>query len=770
MTSRVITVIGSSSVGASADFRRTMAGLVASALAVLPLRELFTDWGWLTDTWVVMALVVVPAAALRLYSQPKVWHLLPGLLLAVCYLTHRYVPDNAIAGVIPGPGAWKDVAVLNADVRDSIRDDVAPLQSTVAIQMVLAAQAALFAIAIDLIAVVAQRPALAGIPFLVIMTVAGAVPRHPVGLVWFAAAAAGYLLLLASDRRDELVRWGRVMPRMAGARPTPVQALSGRRIGVIAIAAALCIPFLLPIRGVNVVADALHDGGGNGLGDGNGTAGVALDPLAALRGQLTRSSPIQLLSVQYLGDPKHEPFYLRQEVLDTYSGKAWTPSGDNQGLVGLGSGLAPDPPLAGSQVTYQARITINSTLRGNAPIFASPTAISGLNSASWNPTNQLAVTNRVIKDTTYSEDVSEAQPSNADLTVAGEALSPEQTIRLTRVAAVPSAVDTLVGQIIGTATSEYDKARAIFGFFLNPANRFAYSLQTKSGTSGSDLLDFLNNRVGFCQQYAAAMGVMLRIAEIPSRVVIGYTHESPDENGQFSVTTNDAHAWVEAYFGGAGWIPFDPTPLAGVDALREATLSWAPHPGQSAGVTDPGTAVPRVSNAPGPTGGLTAASAATGGSSGSGGLGWPLWTILGVVIFAVVAFLTPGAVRLRRRRARLRAARAGPDPLWAELADTATDLGYVWSPVRTPRQVEGWLRDEAVAGSEAEGALHSLATAVEISRYAPPTAHRPPEADLVSDLREVEKSLRSRRSRADRVRARVLPGSVRWLRRTFRRH
>jgi hypothetical protein len=141
-----------------------------------------------------------------------------------------------------------------------------------------------------------------------------------------------------------------------------------------------------------------------------------------------------------------------------------------------------------------------------------------------------------------------------------------------------------------------------------------------------------------------------------------------------------------------------------------------------------------------------------------------------VVIFAVVAFLTPGAVRLRRRRARLRAARAGPDPLWAELADTATDLGYVWSPVRTPRQVEGWLRDEAVAGSEAEGALHSLATAVEISRYAPPTAHRPPEADLVSDLREVEKSLRSRRSRADRVRARVLPGSVRWLRRTFRRH
>ena len=185
MTSRVISAVGSSPLAASADFRRTMAGLVACALAVLPLRELFTDWGWLTDVWVVMVLVLVPAAALRLYSQPKVWHLLPGLLLAVCYLTHRYVPDHAIIGLIPGPGAWKDVAILDADVRDSIRDQAAPLQSTVAIQMVLAAQAALFAIAIDLIAVVARRPALAGIPFLVILIVSGAVPRQPVGLVWF---------------------------------------------------------------------------------------------------------------------------------------------------------------------------------------------------------------------------------------------------------------------------------------------------------------------------------------------------------------------------------------------------------------------------------------------------------------------------------------------------------------------------------------------------------------------------------------------------------
>ena len=91
----------------------------------------------------------------------------------------------------------------------------------------------------------------------------------------------------------------------------------------------------------------------------------------------------------------------------------------------------------------------------------------------------------------------------------------------------------LVATITAGKTTPYDKARALSTYFTDPANGFVYSLQTKSGESGSDLVDFLTTgKAGFCQQYAAALGVMLRVAGIPARVVLGYTHPAPDANGQ----------------------------------------------------------------------------------------------------------------------------------------------------------------------------------------------------------------------------------------------
>ncbi len=76
------------------------------------------------------------------------------------------------------------------------------------------------------------------------------------------------------------------------------------------------------------------------------------------------------------------------------------------------------------------------------------------------------------------------------------------------------------------------------------------------------LVDFLfGSKRGYCQHFAGAMTVMLRTLGIPSRVAVGYTggHYDADSN-QWLVMDRDAHAWVEVWFPGYGWLPFDPTP------------------------------------------------------------------------------------------------------------------------------------------------------------------------------------------------------------------
>lgn len=69
-------------------------------------------------------------------------------------------------------------------------------------------------------------------------------------------------------------------------------------------------------------------------------------------------------------------------------------------------------------------------------------------------------------------------------------------------------------------------------------------------------------RAGYCQHFAGTMAVMLRLLGIPSRVAVGFSsgRRSDDE---WVVTDHDAHAWVEVWLAGHGWLAFDPTPGRG---------------------------------------------------------------------------------------------------------------------------------------------------------------------------------------------------------------
>ena len=80
---------------------------------------------------------------------------------------------------------------------------------------------------------------------------------------------------------------------------------------------------------------------------------------------------------------------------------------------------------------------------------------------------------------------------------------------------------------------------------------------------GAPLVSFVTRtKAGYCQHFAGAMAAMLRMLGVPTRVAVGFTSGTL-EDGTWVVTDHNAHAWVEVWFAGIGWIPFDPTPGRG---------------------------------------------------------------------------------------------------------------------------------------------------------------------------------------------------------------
>ena len=83
-------------------------------------------------------------------------------------------------------------------------------------------------------------------------------------------------------------------------------------------------------------------------------------------------------------------------------------------------------------------------------------------------------------------------------------------------------------------------------------------------TSAYPLESFLlKTKLGYCQHFAGAMALLLRMGGVPARVAVGFTQGTYDSSlGRWTVIDSDAHAWVEAWFPHYGWVRFDPTPRA----------------------------------------------------------------------------------------------------------------------------------------------------------------------------------------------------------------
>jgi len=141
---------------------------------------------------------------------------------------------------------------------------------------------------------------------------------------------------------------------------------------------------------------------------------------------------------------------------------------------------------------------------------------------------------------------------------------------------VPDRVLDLAGEIVANQPTAYDQAKAIETFLRS----YPYTLELPAPPIDRDVADYFlfDLQAGYCDYYATSMVVLARAIGLPARIVVGYVGgQFDDENNQYLVTEADAHTWVEIYFGGHGWIPFEPTAAQSLIDDEELTLPLPPE-------------------------------------------------------------------------------------------------------------------------------------------------------------------------------------------------
>ena len=776
---------------------RRRLGLVAASatlLAAAPLSAIFESWNWLLQSLLTVVLIAGAAVAARTLRFPTWAQTLCMVVALVLALTWIFPSGKEI--LIPQPATFGWFVDLIKQAGEDTRAYGVPVPDREGLQFVAVLGIGTVAIVVDLLTAVFRRPALAGLPMLAIYSIPVAVYLDSVPVVPFIIGAAGYMWLLAADNVDRVRRFGR---RFTGDgrdvdvwEPSPLAA-AGRRIGVVGVLVAVLLPLAVPTVSGGLLSRLTQSGSGVGTGPGTGGSG-RINLFAALSGALNPSTPTADIIKVTTDEP--EPFYLRFAVADVLNNEGF----GNQSPKGqpVSQGL-PDPARLpssdqASYTEYHARLEVTDALRqGMLPVFSHATGVQDLKGGwAYDAGQQVFFSQRsTTAGQNYQVTYQRPRYTAAQLQSAEPLSRDDPPVRQFTATPGEETVQARVDELIAGETNEYDKVMAIYKSFSSKYG-FRYNVSTQSNGNASEIAAFLENKVGYCQQYAAAMAWMVRAAGIPARVAFGFTRGTELSRGVYQITNKNAHAWTEVYLDGFGWVPFDATPSTGVPGA--ARPAWAPDVESSApaATSSAGTTVPESDSSVAPNRPERPEQANDGSTSAIDEGVVPddgSWTGLLVAagVALVIALLLVPALRralLRRRRHAATAGPAvvsatGPDPTgavsdltvtsdtaqaradahaaWDELIDTMVDFRVPVDPTETPRHTAQRLIKDTVLDGDAAKAAQLLGTAEERARY----ARRPMQgAELTDALGQVRSGLVQSATFRTRMRAMLLPPSV----------
>lgn len=679
--------------------------MLAGWVALFSWSEMVTEpLAFLVPAGMVGVAMAVAGSGLRAIRVPAYVVAIAQAAVGVFFLNVIFAARQSLLALIPTEDSLRQLAYVIGNGAATLNTYSAPVAvNPTHTRAFLMACALGVLLAIDVLAFGLRRPPLVALPLLVTLSVPVSILNGPLALPVFVGTALVFMRLLATEHLDKLRGWGDAA--RDAARP-PLDVLW--RVSVTAVLVALLVAPMIP------VADLLDRGTGTGPGgSGAGYELTTVNPFIRLRRDLVEQTHTPLV---YATTDARSTAYLRTTVLDQFRSDEWRPSPRDLPSENRADGGFPSAPGLAPRVGGQVE---DWTLR-LAPNFGTtwlplPYPIEELNvQGNWRYDSR-TLDVAFVGGSAPPELRYEATAFSPNISAGLLAGSPPPPTRVRDSMTdlpdeLPEVVSRRAEQVTRGAVSNYAKAVALQDWFRRDGG-FQYSLEQRSG-SGMDLLaEFLtDDRIGYCEQFAAAMAAMGRALGIPSRVVVGFLDGTVQQDGRVLYTSDDRHAWPEMYFSGAGWVRFEPTPSQRAGATPAWTRQEVNAPDASALPSDNAT----PSQAPN----ADAAAAADQGS-GAGDLAVPWWPVvaLGLVVLAGVG---PGVVRRAQRRRRLRA----DDPVhlaegaWAELRATALDLGLSWPDQRSPREQARTVIGQVGAEREAVSSLEGLLVQVERGRYA----------------------------------------------------
>ncbi|XKH55643.1 transglutaminaseTgpA domain-containing protein [Citricoccus nitrophenolicus] len=782
------------------------------------------------------------AAVVRSLGPRMLRPLLAGLLAAGWFWCRQWWPETLMIGLAPQPETFAAIATSTSDLRETIWTGTIPVETSAPLLAGVGAILALTALVTDAIGVGLRCPAIAGLPPLALIAGSAAITAGATPWPALALAAAAWLGLLAADTGSgvsspsvgavgvETVRLGGPAdaggPTDAGGRWAAgwgwtagwgTVAAAGVAVGAL-IVAQLTLPFLsagLAPEGqrfilgqgtgpVNPAADLSQE-----LRSGQGYSGITYETDDGLGVYLrtavvddVMASPWDANPPQHAGDPTTTPFYPAAAHLAEIEGDETGAASDanNAGAAGDASSAGDtgdtDAPPRGDLVS----LSLDGWTGNWAPLPDQTVAIEPIvGEWGWqvDPTTFSAYRQEASPvEISYQTAVLPLDLTFEELADRAGAVAPQGVYN--RWGADPalegSAVQELAEDLTAGTNNPVEQAVALQDHLLSDDFTYSETAPVEQGYDGSGLElteQFLEAGAGYCIHFASAMVMMAQSVDIPARVVVGYAPVGAVD-GRHRVTADRAHAWPELYIDQVGWVPFEPTQSVGrVPAYAQSEDTADPAASPDPSVEGQGASPsPSASEEP-ETRGDDAGPGATAGPGTPGAPGVPVGVLLalaGAILVVMLLLVLPRGSRHRRRQSRLS---SGSAPrAWAEVEDTAVDLGLGRKPHESEQAFVSRLTAAAeLSGADApvmagvagvagrppdletpgvagrspdlEAAGHTLVAAITWARYAPEDAPTPRGTEEVAEAaRVIIAGLEEAADPAGRRRARWFPRSL----------